>query len=324
MLPAAEAEQLLTEKAAPSLRYKELSSITGSYDSGRGKHVDAVAGKVINALGNPAESKPVQPLGTSRAGKADSEKRVTKQQAQQIAEQLIQKLPGEYRSDGIEIRSWNFEFTPLQAKDKPATPVQLSINDRGQLEEFILNERSRFGETGRKIANAVPWKTAEDSAVKLVKTLYADRLGEISLLDQKTSDAYIEDLLERGRSYEVSFGWLKNGVPLENAEFSVQVNPQTGEAENMWVRPRSLPDLVAASGEKAVEVSAAKKTGQEHKTLTLTYYQPKAGVWDLPAPDAAPLLAYRYAGDEGVVDAETGEWISFEQEKKDFITRGHV
>ncbi|MFD2370653.1 S-layer homology domain-containing protein [Brevibacillus sp. GCM10020057] len=336
-----QAEKLLAEKTAPSLRYKDMAGITGNYqtDSGRymlvygysssdPRYVDAVAGTVVNAQGKPAASKPVQPLGTSRAGRVDAEKRVTKEQAQQIAEQLIKKLPGQYRSDGshgggvstgangIEIRSWSFTFTPLQAKDKAAEPVHVSINDRGQLEEFTRNDRVRFREKGTKIEKAVPWKTAEESAVQLVKTFYADRLGEIYLLDQEPSDRYIKEVLEHGGPYAIRFGWLKDGVPLEDADFTVEVNPQTGEAETMWVRAGDLPEQVEADGERVIDASTAKKVEQEQKTLALTYFQPQAVEFALPDPNAAPLLVYRYVGEEGVVDAQTGEWISFAQERK--------
>ncbi|WNC13590.1 YcdB/YcdC domain-containing protein [Brevibacillus brevis] len=340
VLPVEQAEKLLAEKAGPSLLYKELSSMTGAYDQDSGKYklvyeysprdpqfVDAVSGAVVNALGQLAESKGVQPLGTTVSPQDDSRTRVTKEQAQQIAEQLIKKLPGEYRSEGsrggggrsgpggIEVRNWKFDFTPLHTKGKPGDTVQVRIDDRGQLDEFSTSERARFREDGAKIEKAVSWKEAEASAAALVKNLLSDRLGEIYLLDQQPSDEDLQNQLERGRAYEIRFGWIKDGVPIEDAEFFVQVNPQSGEAELLEVRPEDRTYL-AGDKRKAIDASAAKKAERQQKSVMLTYYTPQQRHVQMPAANQKVMLVYRYVGDQGVVDGLTGEWISFKQEQK--------
>jgi hypothetical protein len=330
------------ERITPTLSYKVLESITGNFDRDNGKfalvyaygqkdpqYVDALTGKVINALGqNAEETKPLQPLGKTvlPASKDKVSRLITKEEAQGIAEQLIKKLPGQYLSEGsrgggsssgpngVQIRNWKFDFSPVQSKDRQAETVQLRINDRGQLEEVMLGEGS--GRGGQKIEKAVAWKEAVAGAIQLVKTFYSDRLGEIYLLDEQPSDLFQQEQLRRGSPFMVEFGWMKDGVPIENKGFFVEVNPETGIAESLQANANDLPDLAALKVAKTIDPTEARKVEQAQKKWMLTYFQPQPGNKDLPKSMTKPMLVYRYVGDKGVVDALTGKWISFDAERK--------
>lgn len=333
-----EAERLLAEKANPSLVYAQVSELTGNYEADRNRYrlvyrygqtdpqfVDAATGTVLNALGEPAEEGEIKPLGsTVNSRKAD--KLITREEAQKIAEELVKRLPGSYRSegssgggsssgpDGVETRHWDFEFTPLHVQGKDVEPVSISVSDRGELVEY-RSEEPRFPDArGRKIEKPVSWEEAQESAIKLVKTLLSDRLGEIYLFDRKPSREYVEEVLERGRNFEIEFGWLKDGVPIEYRDFQVSVNPETGEAVELNLRGEG-PLRVEETAAK-IDRKAAAKAERERKKLTLTYSLPETPRYEMPAGDRKPLLVYRYVGDQGVVDAVTGEWLSFADLRK--------
>lgn len=325
-----EAERLLAEKAAPSLVYSRESDLNGRYPANSNRYrlvyryvqtdpqfVDATTGKVLNALGEPAEEVGIKPLGSTVNSRA-ADKLIGKEEAQKIAEELVKRLPGSYRSegsrgggarsgvDGVESRYWHFEFTPLHVKGENVEPLEISISDRGDLVEYRTGEGRFSSERGRKIEKAVSWKAAQESAVKLVKTLLSERLGDIYLIDRNASRTIEEEVREQGQYYVFTFGWMKNGIPIEDRNFRVIVNPETGEAEELNVYeygPVSAEETAAK-----IDRKAAAKTEQEQKKLMLAYH--------LPDSESKPLLVYSYVGDEGVVDAVTGEWLSFADLRK--------
>ncbi|MCG6197756.1 hypothetical protein H1215_11315, partial [Anoxybacillus sp. LAT_38] len=85
------------------------------------------------------------------------------EEAQKIAEELVKRLPGSYRSegsrgggsssgpDGVETRHWRFEFTPLHVQGKNVEPVEISVSDRGELVEYRVGEPGYPDERGRTI-----------------------------------------------------------------------------------------------------------------------------------------------------------------------------
>jgi hypothetical protein len=325
-----EAERLLAEKAAPSLVYSLESELTGRYQEDSNRYrlvyryvqtdpqfVDATTGKLLNALGEPAEEVGIKPLGTTVNSRA-ADKLIGKEEAQKIAEELVKRLPGSYRSDGsrgggarsgadgVESRYWRFEFTPLHVQGKNAEPIVISISDRGELVEYRIGEGLFPAERGRKIEKAVSWTAAQESAVKLVKTLLSERLGDIYLIDRKPSRTIEEEVREQGQYYVFRFGLMKNGIPIEDRNFRVIVNPDTGEAIELDVY--EFGPVSAEATAAKIDQKAAAKTEREQKKLMLAYH--------LPDGESKPLLVYSYVGDEGVVDAVTGEWLSFADLRK--------
>lgn len=328
-----EAENILSQGAAPSLVYSRQSSFVGNYlpaDSSSTliyqyepldpQFVDAVKGTLINALGEPAQARKIEPLGRTVADPDRERKTITREEAQRIADELIKKFPGSYRSegnsgsgasfgpDGIERRRWSFAYKPLHLKEQNVESLELTIGDKGDLVGYDRYP-SRFGNSGRKIEQGVSWDQAVQSAVKLVQTLFADRLGEIYLAGQAPNEEYIRELWERGESYTVRFGWLHNGVPIERADFGVAVDPVTGEAIEVRIFADELEALPVDTGE-IVDLETARRAELAEKTLMLTYYQPRPEEYSFTASSRPPLLVYRYVGDSGFVDARSGEWVS--------------
>ncbi|WP_243013909.1 S-layer homology domain-containing protein [Brevibacillus borstelensis] len=338
VLGAAEAEKLLAERTSPSLVFVEKSSLTRQPLQDRSQYqlvyrylesdpqfLDASSGKALNQRGEEAKESVFKPLG-SAVRKTDGEDRViTKEEAQKIADQVIKLLPGSYRSDGnrgsgsstgpdgIERRNWSFDYTPLHTQEKNVEPVKLRISDRGELIEYSSKERGFRAETGKKIEKAVSYEKASESAQQLVKTLLSDRLGEIYMIDRTPTEQQIEEQLERGQYYYIPFGWMKDGIPIEHAEFEVVVNPETGEAETLNLRGEGYPKIESPTAAK-IDREAAKKVEQEQQKVLLTYYQPQANYYRAAPDKQKPLLVYRYVGDRGMVDAVTGEWISLDKQ----------
>lgn len=339
-----EAEQKLADGMAPSLLYSRRSSLGGLDNGGSGKQtlvyqynpldpqfVDAVSGEVINAHGKPAKPQKIEPLGTSTADPDREQPLITREQAQQIADQLIQKFPGTYRSegqrgsgvssgpDGIERRSWSFAYTPVEPSRDSGKPLELTIGDRGELVGY--QHQDWFGERGERSVSrletntgepAVFWEQAEKRAIELVKRLYADRLGEIYLIGNRPTEEQIRETLERGGAFEIRFGWLHDGIPIEHAEFYVIVDPESGEVVELRIFQNDLPSPQGETGE-FVDLNAAKQAEIAEKTLMLTYYQPAPSDYRAASETPAPILVYRYVGDHGHVDAHTGEWVSYKE-----------
>ncbi|MCM3080406.1 YcdB/YcdC domain-containing protein [Brevibacillus invocatus] len=338
VLSLEEAEEKMSG-AAPSLVYKSTSSITGNYLDDRYQYqlvyqysttdpqfVDAMSGDLINAQGKAAKAEKIEPLGTAISQKQQLDKLITKEEAQLIADKVVKKLPGSYRSDGnrgsgassgpdgVERRRWDFEYSPLQGENKDQNTFEIIIGDRGELVGYESSQRmGRFG--GAKIEKAVSWEQAEKNAIQLVKTLYADRLGEIYYQPQKPTESFIQEQLEKGEPYSLSFGWLKNGVPVENSFFHVEVSAATGVVEYIRTDNYENEKIQSATNE-IVDVEKAKQAEQDQKKMMLTYYQPDPYISYRLEQKQQPILVYRYVGDAGVVDAVSGEWISYAEQSK--------
>lgn len=333
-----EAQEKIAE-ALPSLVYTRASSITGNYNSdttyqlvykyqiGDPQFVDAMTGELLNYTGKPTKKAKLQPLGNTIA-KASTDKLITKEEAQVIADQVVKKLPGSYRSDGnrgsgatsgpdgVERRRWGFEYTPVQGQGKEQESFRIYIGDRGELVEYRKDDYRpiRRGEGAGNSDQTVSWEKAEQNAIQFVKALFADRLGEIAYNPEQQSEMNIKQRLEQEGEYTLSFGWLKDSVPVEDSYFRVEVSATTGEVENIRTDAYELEGIQPAKAK--IDQEAAKKLEEENQTLTLTYYLPDPYFAYQDEQSSQPLLVYRMVGDAGVVDALSGKWISFEEASK--------
>ncbi len=341
-LPQAAAQDVakkLGEAVRPSLAYVSLGLMTGDYGAEANTFslvyrysptdpamIDAQTKAVLNALGEEVtEPEPIQPLGTTSANKPD--KTIGKEEAQKIADQVIARLPGTYHfegnngygsgtgPDGIVRRNWSFQYRPENAKDNSET-IDIAIDDRGRISQFRIGDHSFMSGRGKPIESAVSWETARDNAVALVKLLYADRLGEIYLFSRKPSEEQLQRIKKDGQLYAISFGWLVGGVPVDTTPFTVHVDPESGKAVEVWGSGNEeLDDVTVAATH--VDVEAAKKAEAEKKQPMLTYFLPQPDWrYDSASVSKQPRLVYRYVGEDGVVDAVSGKWISFAELRK--------
>lgn len=334
VIDQAEAEKTWGEKAIPSLIYKDVVSMT-SNQQGPGQYelvydyeykdpqlVDATTGEMINLFGKAASEKKIKPLGNTVAQKTSQKKLITKEEAQKIADQYMQRFPGSYRSDGssgggssssggVTIRRWSFDFTPQNGDASKSSQVEVDINDRGELVEYRVNPNSRFEETPKKMV--FTWEQAEESATKLVQTILADQLGEIYLIEEEPTQEALQSSLDEEEYYRIQFGFLVNGIPVEDEIIEVEVHPETGQAVSLYKRDRDVQTLPEAVKDH-IDAKAAQAVFQKQRKLQLTYFQPMID-WRLTKA-SDPLLVYRSIGDNGVVKAESGEWYSYVEAQK--------
>ncbi|MFS0916725.1 YcdB/YcdC domain-containing protein [Brevibacillus sp. 179-C 1.1 NHS] len=151
---------------------------------------------------------------------------------------------------------------------------------------------------------------AEAGAIHLLQTTLRDQLADIYMLDPQPYDGGLRGKETNWRDYKVHFGWLKNGLLIENARFEVSVNPYSGSS-HIGDDERPYP-VILDNNMQRVDLAFAKKTEQAvKKSLELYYLLPNKNFNEVEEPK--PRLVYRLSGDKGVVDAHTGKWISFSQ-----------
>ncbi len=335
------AKKKLADAVKPSLSFVRLSEYAGDYGPGNrpfslvykygandGLMIEAGKGEVMNRFGQPVQAaESIRPLG-STIKKDSSEKQITKEEAQKIADDMIKRFPGSYiseggggygastGSDGIVHRDWHFRYVLADDKVKEQGEIQIDISDTGDINSFSNAANRRF-DRGRKIENPISWDQAQKYAVEIVKTLFADRLGELYLLTEKPSDEILKQQLESGMGgYSIGFGWLKDGIPVENAAMRVEVDAETGKILHMWTGIGSYELTQLEASKPTLGVNAAKQKEAEKKQVMLTYFQsyPDWRYFNMGGNGKSePLLVYRYVGDEGVVDAVSGKWISFRE-----------
>ncbi|AWX57798.1 S-layer homology domain-containing protein [Brevibacillus brevis] len=336
VIEIAEAEKKWEEKASPSLVYKDLAGMTDNYQQGPGTYelvygfqnedpqlVEATTGEVINLFGKAASKKTIKPLGDTISKETPEKRLITKEEAQKLAEQYVKRLPGNYRFDGssgggsssgpggISERHWSFDFMP-QNGGKKSDEVEVDINDRGELVGYQVNPNGKFEETPKKMVTT--WEQAEESATELVKSLLDDQLGEIYLIEEEPSKETLQSYADNGEHYNIQFGMLVNGIPVEDETFRVEVNPETGVAESLNKRSRLETRLLPKAKVQHIEQQKAKAVIKEQQKFQLAYHQP-VPEWK-SAKQSEPFLVYRYVGDNGIVKAGTGEWYSFVEAQK--------
>ncbi|RKD25829.1 hypothetical protein BEP19_02520 [Ammoniphilus oxalaticus] len=334
-----QAQQKLADEAKPSLTYVRLSDRVGDHSPGvkpyslvyqyganDGMMVDASKGSVLNPLGQPlsADSK-IQPLGDTKI-QAPATKRINRDEAQSIAEEFLKRIPGTYTtdgssgsgtsigSDGISRHSWSFGYVSTDEKDQNKESIRLEIDDTGQVSGFS-NDEVRWMGQNQKVDNPIAWDQAKNNAIDTIKLLFPDRLGELYLVSQKPSDDVLKKQFESGTGgYSISFGWLKDNIPVENAFLQVEVNAETGKIMHLWSRANQSESSNLDTLKPTIDANRAKQIEAEKQKVMLTYFQPSFNGLYMPfsAPETTkPNLVYRPVGEAGVVDAVKGEWVSF-------------
>ncbi|MGC5324259.1 S-layer homology domain-containing protein [Brevibacillus sp. SYSU BS000544] len=338
-------EKLLDEMVKPSLSFIRINDYIGRYGQNPNKYslvyqygasdpimVDANSGSALTPSGVEFKTaKQITPLGdTSRPVKPKGAK-ISKQEAQKIAEEWIKKIPGKYQSagsngggassdeSGVTIRDWSFQFIPENSTEKRDRGIELRINEYGEFVGFTNEAKNDviFGESSSHIENPISWKVAEQNATALIKNLYSDRLGDIYAMDQEPSAEMQKQMFKDGeRAYSIRFGWLHKGIPVEDQSMSVEIDPRDGEPVQLHTG-REGAQAPEGNTNPSIDAKQAVEVEGKEKKVMLTYFQ--AGFnyrYGGPVESTAPILVYRYVGDTGVVDANTGKWINFNELQK--------
>ncbi|MFP3387486.1 YcdB/YcdC domain-containing protein [Brevibacillus sp. SIMBA_040] len=164
---------------------------------------------------------------------------------------------------------------------------------------------------GKGFSGVFTYEQAKESAIHYLQTTYPDLQDDIYMLDSQSDDIDSYDGKPRWQDYFVKFGWLKNGILVgdRDSNFSLYVTPRTGESG--YGKNPLAPPVIDDNNKQIVDMASAKKTEQSmKKSLELYYFQPKRDVDEDEEPK--PRLVYRLSGDNGVVDAHTGKWISYQ------------
>lgn len=164
---------------------------------------------------------------------------------------------------------------------------------------------------GKGFSGVFTYEQAKESAIHYLQTTYPDLQDDIYMLDSQSDDIDSYDGKPRWQDYYVKFGWLKNGILVgdRDSNFSLYVTPRTGESG--YGKDPLVPPVIDDNNKQIVDMASAKKTEQSmKKSLELYYFQPKRDVDEDEEPK--PRLVYRLSGDNGVVDAHTGKWISYQ------------
>ncbi|UED76410.1 YcdB/YcdC domain-containing protein [Brevibacillus sp. DP1.3A] len=333
-----EAEKKWDEGAFPTFWYKNMASsfrkepesyqLVYEFQRIDPQVVDAITGKMLDSYGQVAKERKIEPLGKTIPPATTERKLITKDEAQKIAEQHIKKLPGIYNLNGkinessseSDKKSWLFEYVLQTGDGKKSDTVHIIIDDSGCFVYFGLNAKIRFKEASKKIEKGITWSEAQESARKFVQTFYPDQVGKIYAVDYVPREKRIKEIWENDEPYEIEFGYLINGIPVDDTIFQVDVDAESGEVVDLYnYEYNDVPwgdSSLPPKNEEVIDLNTAKKVVKDNKKLMLTYFQPKVdGNYGIEKMLEQPLLVYRYIGEKGLVTAD-GKWHSFTRERK--------
>lgn len=192
----------------------------------------------------------------------------------------------------------------VDANAEPAKPKR-TINSLKAMAPAVPSN------TGSGEGGVFTREQAEASALHLVQKTFSAQLENLYMLNPQPYEWRISDLLAHRMSYEVHFGWLKNGIPIKDATFQVRVSPRKGSASFVDKEPVQ-PPVIVDNDPRRVDVATAKKTEQAMNPVLKLYYKQPFG-FNEETGEPKPILVYSLWGDGGVVDGHTGTWISFEK-----------
>lgn len=192
----------------------------------------------------------------------------------------------------------------VDANAEPAKPKQ-TIN-RLKAMALAVPPNTGSGEDG-----VFTREQAEASALHFVQKTFSAQLENLYMLNPQPYEWSTSALLAHRMSYEVHFGWLKNGIPVKDATFQVRVSPRKGSASFVDKEPVQ-PPIIVDNDPRRVDVVTAKKTEQAMNPVLKLYYKQPFG-FDEETGEPKPILVYSLTGDGGIVDGHTGKWISFEK-----------
>jgi S-layer homology domain len=350
VITAEEAGRRWDESVKPALHYVYTGEQIGKYGLPQKKmilaygydekapiFIDAMTNQPMTFLGESiSQQSPMIPIGTSIRMMAKDQKKLTddekREKADKIALTMFQAMPDHQTKVGSSTAiSWNgfgevssssaksfYYVRPAQGKEK-AMKFNLGIDDFGEVTSFSVEEE--HSETENRIyPNPIPYEKAQAIATEFMKKLYPDRQGELYAIQLPPIEESKKWLFERNGGYYITFGWLKQGIPVQNLEAGVTVDPVSGEVKGIYNFP-SYQSLERIQGQKpGIDVNKAKQVEKGNKELRLTYFMPhpewRHGTYLV---SREPKLVYRMVGDDGVVDAVSGKWVSYTAYKQSKI-----
>ncbi|WP_301172374.1 YcdB/YcdC domain-containing protein [Brevibacillus nitrificans] len=289
--------------------------------------IDAQTGQALNLLGEIV-SQPERIEALGKAVQAGTEQKElaydeVREKADQIAKAMFSAQPEKGSSgastfvsmdefgEGSQIDSSVFLYVRPAEGGKREKRYSIGMDSYGNVTSFSLEEDHAEGKD-QASPRWISYEKAQSIATDFIKQLLPDRLGSLYPISLPPTEDSQSFLFQDGGSYNLVFGWLKQGVPVESLETMVMVNPQTGEVKGLISLPpyQGLEDMEKQTS--GIDRKQAKQTEGEKKTFQLTYFMPhpewRQGSYLVRRE---PKLVYRMTGDEGIVDARLGQWVSF-------------
>lgn len=327
-----EAAKRWEESVMPTLHYVYIHkkmSLVYSYDEKSPIFIDAMTNQPITILGeSSSQQPPIVPLGAStRIAEGepikldDFDKR---EKADEIALTMFRAVPDQHSQtvSSVSILTWDdsgegsvsneetYQYARPDIGTEKELKFRLGIDDYGEIMSFSVEEELGAIEN-RSYPNPIPYKKAMATATDFMKKLYPDRQGELYAIHFPPTEESKRALFEQHGGYDITFGWLKQGIPVNGLEAGVTVDPVSGEVKRVFTFPshQSLQSIEAQA--PSINVTEAKQVEKGKKELRLTYFMPhpewRTGTYLV---SREPRLVYRMIGDEGVVDAASGKWVS--------------
>lgn len=290
--------------------------------------IDALTGQPYNILGESvSQPAKIAPLGESGKGARTAKKELTefelRNRADGIARDLFGAEPDRSRVGGTTFvvmddfgeggggnSSLFFYVRPASGEEREKR-YSLGMDDYGNVTNMSLDEERRE-EKRETVSHPISYEKAQAIATDFVKKLLPDQLGELYPIQLPPAEESKKYLFGQNGGYFIVFGWLKQGIPVEHLETEVIIDPVTGEVNGVYSIPiyQRMEEIPQQSA--GIDVSRAKQVEAEQRELLLTYFMPhpewRQGSYLVKRE---PKLAYRMMGDDGVVDANEGKWVSF-------------
>ncbi|WP_167568755.1 YcdB/YcdC domain-containing protein [Brevibacillus migulae] len=309
------------------------------YDEKAPVLLDAVTGKALNILGETLDhSYKIMPLGSSTPSKNEY-KKLTEIKLREKADTLAFSIFGAEKESrdvigstvfmssnqfgegdsGPSTRLFGYMLPPDEKGEEKL--IRIGLDPYGTLTSYEVETDDEELEN-RDYPNPIPWEKAQTIANDFMKRVYSDRLGEMYPIPLPPIEKSKASMFQRTGGYELTYGLLIAGIPVENAIASVTVHPVTGEVIKM--NADIFHHVKQKTKKQAVNITAqeAKQVEENHRELRLTYYLPHPEwIHGTYLVEPEPKLVYRMVGDEGYVDAETGKWFSYTEYRDSKIPR---
>ncbi|MCP1359255.1 YcdB/YcdC domain-containing protein [Aneurinibacillus migulanus] len=294
-------------KTKPVLRY-DLNNY--GYHAQTGKKVDAK--ELASVQSKPTETKTVlHPKGQKLVARSEEE-----------VKQLLTKLfdingaAGTLRVDQpIDFpweKEWPYSEYRFSTKDEQVTAYMTTDKKTGQVYSANLHTNEEQKKQAAKITEEQAFTVARDFLETYVDSSTTELKLQQNIFEESKIPSWVdksklsEMIDHQNDKYQFHFTKLHQGIPVEDHNYQVDIDKQTGKVVYFSLSTSSekaeLPD-----SQNIVTKEQALATFINHKPLKLKYIWP----WYMDQQAPAPLLIYAWDNSDGFgyVDALTGEYI---------------
>jgi len=292
------------------VNYQLVYSLLDHNNSGQLPQIDATQGVEIGFDGKTVAKKPKiewKPL-TEKAAPAPA-KELSKDDALNLLKNLG-VVSSDFKVENVsfdsfnESKSWHFELGQGDPKSKEYKHISTSVDAQtGELVSFYSysGTSTTFPEKPALTADQ-----ARAKAIELVKKAMSTRTDKIAVIPTPTTDEF-----RKGPGYQFTFVSLVNGLPLNNSNTRITIDPNTGSLVDMFMdRPstnvKNISKPADAFSLKEAQAKFVEKFGLELQYVPV--YENQSTAYS-KGPQAVALVYAPKAGSNTMnLDAVTGKW----------------